>query len=99
MTVPVFRFMHPAVEEAAAMSGSNACCTLIHVTLRLAWQGILAASIFIFSIAFATLDVPAIIGWSNRVYTYSTYLLTLISSTGGMPEYGGVAALSAPMLI
>ena len=45
------------------------------VTLPLAWPGILAAAIYIFTIGFAAFDVPAIIGWGNRIFTFTTYLV------------------------
>ena len=93
MTAAVFRAMDPALEEAAYMSGANFRKTAIAVTLRLAWPGILAASIYMFTIGFAAFDVPAIIGWGNRKYTFSTYLLVLLDSREGAPRYGIVAAL------
>ena len=99
MTVAIFRSINPSLEEAAAMSGAGALSTLRRITLRLAWPGILAASIYIFVIAFAALDTPAIIGWGNRVFTFGTYMLDLVSGHGGMPEYGSVAALTAPLVL
>jgi iron(III) transport system permease protein len=99
MTVAIFRAIDPSLEEAAAMNGGTPLSTLWKITLRLAWPGILAASIYIFVIAFAALDTPAIIGWSNRVFTFGTYMLDLVSGRGGLPEYGTVAALAAPMVL
>ena len=64
------------------------------MTLRLAWPGILAAGIYIVMIGFAAFDVPAIIGWSNRIYTFSTYLLLQVNPGEGLPQYGRAAALS-----
>lgn len=93
MTAAVFRAMDPALEEAAYMSGANYRKTGWMITLRLAWPGILAASIYMFTIGFAAFDVPAIIGWGNRKYTFSTYLLVLLQSSDGLPKYGLVAAL------
>jgi iron(III) transport system permease protein len=54
----------------------------------------MAASIYIFTIGFAAFDVPAIIGWSNRVFTFSTFLYLLISPQDVLPRYGVAAALS-----
>ena len=98
MTAAVFRAMDPALEEAAEMAGANGPSVGRRITLRLAWPGILAAGIYIFTIGFAAFDVPAIIGWSNRVFTFSTYLLVQLSPTGGAPEYGHVAALSTVVI-
>ena len=94
MTAANFRAMDPVLEEAAAMSGARPLRTWFRVTLRLAWPGILAASIYIFTIGFAAFDVPAIIGWSARTYTFSTYLLSLLNANEALPEYGTPAALS-----
>ena len=69
------------------------------VTLPLAWPGIMAASIYIFTIGFAAFDVPAIIGWSNRIFTFSTYLYLLISPQDVLPRYGVAAALSTVVMV
>jgi iron(III) transport system permease protein len=98
MTASVFRAMDPALEEAAQMSGAPWRRTFRLVTLPLAWPGVLAAGIFIFTIGFAAFDVPAIIGWSNRVFTFSTYLVLQLSPTDALPRYGLAAALSVLML-
>ena len=98
MTAAVFRAMDPTLEESAQMSGARPRTTMWQITLPLAWPGILAASIYIFMIGFAAFDVPAIIGWSNRIYTFSTYLLLQLSPTEALPRYGGAAALSVLMI-
>lgn len=65
MTAAVFRSLDPALEEAAQTSRAGALATLRRITIPLAWPGILAASIYIFTIGFAAFDVPALIGWST----------------------------------
>jgi iron(III) transport system permease protein len=95
MTAAVFRAMDPALEEAAAMAGAKPWQSWLRVTLRLAWPGVLAAAIYIVTIGFAAFDVPAIIGFSARIYTFSTYLLALLNAHGGLPQYGTAAALSS----
>jgi molybdate transport system permease protein len=67
--------------EAAAVSGLNAWRIFWRVELPLAWPGVLAAGIYIFTIGFSAFDVPAIIGWSNRIFTFSTYLVLQLSPT------------------
>ncbi|MGH7090013.1 MAG: ABC transporter permease [Stellaceae bacterium] len=98
MTASVFRAMDPALEEAAEMAGAGFVRRLAQVTLRLAWPGILAAGIYVFTIGFAAFDVPAIIGWSNRIFTFSTYLVLQLDSTRGLPQYGLAAALSSVLI-
>jgi iron(III) transport system permease protein len=94
MTAAVFRSMDPTLEEAAAMHGAGAWRVLRRITVRLAWPGILAAAIYIFMTAFAAFDVPAIIGWGNRIFTFTTYLYLLLNPQDTLPRYGLAAALS-----
>src|SRR5712671_3354256 len=94
MTAAVFRSMDPTLEEAAEMHGAGAWRVLRRITVRLAWPGILAAAIYIFMTAFAAFDVPAIIGWGNRIFTFTTYLYLLLNPQDALPRYGLGAALS-----
>ena len=94
MTAAVLRSIDPALEEAAVISGARLRGTMRTITLPLAWPGILAACIYIFTIGFAAFDVPAIIGWANKTFTFSTYLFLQLGLAEGAPRYGAVAALS-----
>jgi iron(III) transport system permease protein len=94
MTAAVFRSMDPTLEEAAEVHGAGPWRVLRRITVRLAWPGILAASIYIFMTAFAAFDVPAIIGWGNRIFTFTTYLYLLLNPQDTLPRYGLAAALS-----
>ena len=99
MTAAVFAAMDPALEEAAQMSGANPWRTLRRVILPLASPGILAAAIYIFTIGFAAFDVPVIIGWGNRIFTFSTFLYLLVSPQDVLPKYGVAAALSTVVMV
>ncbi len=99
MTAAVFRAMDPALEESAEMSGAKYWNIARKVTLPLAWPGILAAGIYIFTIGFAAFDVPAIIGWSNRIFTFSTYMVLQLNPDDELPHYGTAAALSTLVII
>jgi iron(III) transport system permease protein len=99
MTAAVFRAMDPALEECAQTCGAGRLAVARRVTLRLAWPGILAAGIYIVMIGFSAFDVPAIIGWSNRIFTFSTYLLLQVNPGEGLPQYGRAAALSAVIMV
>lgn len=98
MTAVVLRSLDPSLDEAASMSGANQWQILRRVTVPLAWPGVLAASIYVFTIGFAAFDVPAILGLTNRIFTFSTYVYLQVNPTDGLPEYGGVAALSVFMV-
>jgi iron(III) transport system permease protein len=99
MTAAVFRSMDPTLEEAAEMHGAGPWRVLRRITVRLAWPGILAAAIYIFMTAFAAFDVPAIIGWGNRIFTFTTYLYLLLNPQDALPRYGLAAALSTVAMV
>src|SRR6185437_11276374 len=99
MTAIVFRAVDPALDEAARIGGASVWQSLRRVTIPLAWPGVLAASLYIFTIGFGTFDVPAILGLQARIFTFSTYVYMQISPSDGLPEYGGVATLSVFMLV
>lgn len=94
MTASSFRAMDPKLEEAAEASGASTTRTLLTVTVPLIWPGILAAGIYIFTVGLSAFDVPAIIGWSNRIFTFSTYMYLLVSPQEGLPRYGAGATFS-----
>ncbi len=94
MTAAVFRSMDPTLEEAAQMHGARPWTVFRRVTLPLATPGVVAASIYIFMTGFAAFDVPAIIGWGNRTFTFATYLYLLLNPSDVLPRYGLAAALS-----
>jgi iron(III) transport system permease protein len=98
MTASVLRAIDPNLEESAQMAGAGFAAIMRRVTLPLAWPGILAAGIYIFTIGFAAFDVPAIIGWSNKIFTFSTYLVNELAPADGLPAYGPAAALSTVMI-
>lgn len=98
MTAAVLRAADPTLEESAQIAGASMRSTLWRVTLPLAWPGVLAAAIYIFMIGFSAFDVSAIIGWSSRIYTISTYLVVLLTPSLGLPRYGVAAALSVLLI-
>jgi iron(III) transport system permease protein len=98
MTAAVLRAIDPTLEESAQMAGAGFAAIMRRVVLPLAWPGILAAGIYVFTIGFAAFDVPAIIGWSNKIFTFSTYLVNELAPADGLPEYGPAAALSTVMI-
>jgi iron(III) transport system permease protein len=99
MTAASFRAMDPLLEEAAQMSGAALWPTLRHVVLPLALPGILAATLYISTIGIGAFDVPAIIGLSNRIFTFSTYLFFKANPMEGLPDYGLPAAFGAVMIV
>ncbi len=100
LTVRLFGAMNPALEEAAKVHGMSLATSLRRITLPLAQPGILAATIYIATIAIATFDVPAILGLGNRVYLLSTFVYIKANPFGtGVPEHGVTAATGALMIV
>jgi iron(III) transport system permease protein len=100
LSVQTFRAMNPSLEEAARVHGMGLWSTLRKVTLPLARPGILAALIYILTIAIATFDIPAVIGMGNRTYVLSTYLFLKSQPLGASaPDYGVTAALGMFMIL
>ena len=97
MTAAALRAMDPALEEAAATSGARPWQAAWRVTLPVLWPALLAAAIYVATIGFAAFDVPAILGLSRRIFTFSTYVFWVLTPSEGAPEYGSVACLSVLM--
>ena len=98
MTAVVMRSMDPALEEAAAISGAKPWQAMWRITARVLLPGLLAAAIYIATIGFAAFDVPAILGLTRRIFTFSTYVFWVLTPSEGAPEYGSVATLSVIMI-
>jgi iron(III) transport system permease protein len=98
MLAGALRAMDPALEEAGLMSGAGPAALLRRVTLPVLRPALLSAMIYVWMIAVGTFDVPAIIGWGNRIFTFSTYIYLLSSPQDVLPRFGAAAALSSMML-
>jgi iron(III) transport system permease protein len=92
MVAATFRSTNPELEEVAAVHGIGIIRSLFRVTLPLVFPGILAAAIYILTIGIAAFEVPAVIGLSNRVFTFSTFLYTQVHPQEGAPRYDLAAA-------
>ncbi|HLY65660.1 MAG TPA: ABC transporter permease subunit, partial [Chloroflexota bacterium] len=99
MTSASLRAMDSSLEEAAETSGASFLGRMRRITLPLAFPAILAAGLYVVPIAFSAFDVPLIIGLSNRILTFSTYLYTKTNPQQGLPEYGIPAAFSSLMMV
>jgi iron(III) transport system permease protein len=99
LTAASLRSMDSYLEEAAQMSGARFGSTLRHVLLPLAWPGLLASGLYVFTIAIGAFDVPLVIGMSNRIYTFSTYLYVMANPLNGEPRYGLIAAFASFMVV
>ena len=99
LTSASLRSMDSHLEEAAQMSGARFGSSLRRVLLPLAWPGLLASGLYVFTIGIGAFDVPLVIGMSNRIYTFSTYLYVMSNPLNGVPRYGAVAAFASFMIV
>ncbi|MGH7817573.1 MAG: ABC transporter permease [Candidatus Binatia bacterium] len=99
MVVATYRTMDPSLEEAARVHGLGIFRTLRYVTLPLTVPGIIAASIYVFTIGLSAFEVPAIIGMSNKIFTFSTYIFYKIQPFEELPSYGTAGAVSSLLIV
>ena len=98
MMSATFRAMDPALEEAAEVHGLTFFQSLRKVTLPLVFPGMLTAAIYILVIGISAFDIPAVIGLSNRVFTFSTLLYLVVQPSEAMPRYDLAGATAVLMI-
>jgi iron(III) transport system permease protein len=96
---PSYRALHPALEEAARVHGMSLYHTLRRVSIPLVFPATLAAAIYIVTISIAAFEVPAVIGLSDRIFTFSTLVYFEANPQDGFPDYGPISALSSLMIL
>lgn len=99
MSSAAFRAIDNSFDDAARMCGARTGAVVRHILLPLARPALVAAAIYVFTVGFGTFDIPAIIGWANRIFTFSTYLYLVANPQDGIPEYGQAAAMSSVFLV
>jgi len=95
----VLKTMDASLEEAALTAGATPRETVARVTLPLIRPGIMAAGIYVLMIGFASFDIPAVIGLSQRIYTFSTFIFQQMDSDKEAPDFGDPATLSVMMVV
>jgi iron(III) transport system permease protein len=99
MIVATYRTMDPSLEEAGRVHGLKILKTLRYITLPLTFPGILAAAIYIFTIGLSAFEVPAIIGMSNKIFTFSTFIFYKMQPLEELPNYGVAGAVSSLLVV
>lgn len=99
VAAPSLSAVDPALEESAEVHGLKMWSRLTSVTLPLIAPALIAASLLTFMVSLAVFDIPAVLGLSNKIVLYSTYIYNLVNPNGGMPLYEIAAASSVPMLL
>ncbi len=83
LSLVAFHSIDPALEEAAAVTGSSPVRTFWRITARLASPGLFAAALIVFLDAFQSIEVPALIGLRAGIPTLST---AVYEATEGTPS-------------
>lgn len=98
LTGASLRSMDATLEDSAQMCGADLLTRLRRVTVPLALPGLLGAAIYVLTIALSSFDVPLVIGISNRIYVFSTFLYSQVQRFEGAPAYEVAAAFSFFMI-
>jgi iron(III) transport system permease protein len=98
MISAAMRSMNPALVEASSVHGVSKLKTLLRVELPLVWPALFSAVIWMFTIALAAFDVPAVIGMANNIFTFSTAIYFMINPVEGLPRYGLCGAYGTIMV-
>ncbi len=100
MLLPALMGMDASLEEAAYLSGASKVRTFFRVNLPLAAPALVAAAIFVFVLSFALFEVPAVLGFPDGIFVFSTMLYFLVYlQEGALPEYGLAAAYGSIVVI
>ncbi|HZP96473.1 MAG TPA: iron ABC transporter permease [Candidatus Limnocylindria bacterium] len=94
LTGASLRSMDASLEDSAQMCGAGFLTRLRAIILPLVLPGLVGAAIYVVTIALSSFDVPLVIGLSNRIYVFSTYLYTQVQRFEGPPAYEVAAAFS-----
>jgi len=93
------RSMNPALEEASGTSGATPFTTFRRVTLPMLLPGLLAPLILITLITAEQFELPLMIGLPSRIIVFSYRIYFELNPAGGLPNYGGAAAVSLPFVL
>jgi iron(III) transport system permease protein len=93
------RTMNPALEEASGTSGAAPLTTFRRVTLPMLLPGLLAPLILITLITAEQFELPLMIGLPARIIVFSYRIYFELNPAGGLPNYGGAAAISLPFIL
>ena len=92
------RSMNPSLEEASSTSGGSPARTFFRVTLPVLLPGILAPVILTLLITLEQFEMPLIIGLPARINVFAYRVWYELNPSGGLPNYGGAAAVAVPFL-
>ncbi len=98
MLAPMVRAIDSSLEEAAHIAGLGKLRTLRRIILPISLPGILAVAIYIVGTAIAVFEVPAIIGFPQRIFVLSSAIYDATNPEQFMPQYGLAATYGMTIL-
>jgi iron(III) transport system permease protein len=92
------RSMNPQMEEASGASGASPLTTFWRITMPVLLPGVLAPVILVTLITLEQFELPLIIGLPAHINVFAYRIFSELNPAGGLPNYGGAAAISLPFL-
>lgn len=99
VAAPSLAAVDPALEESAEVHGLRMWSRLTSITLPIITPALVASALLTFMVSLAVFDIPAVLGLSNKIVLYSTYIYNLVNPNSGVPLYEVAAASSTPILV
>lgn len=96
---PSFRSTSSQLLEASEVHGLSTWTRFWRIEFPLMRPAVISTGIYVFMVAVSSFDIPAFLGLSSRVYTFTSYLYQVTSPQGGIPAYGQAAALTMMVLL
>lgn len=98
--LPALMALDASFEEAAYLSGVSKARTFFRVNLPLALPALVAGGIYILVLASTLFEVPAVLGYPNRIFVFSTMIYFLVSApSSDLPAYGLAAAYGSLIVL
>ncbi|MFN8058976.1 MAG: iron ABC transporter permease [Vicinamibacterales bacterium] len=92
-----FRGLDPSFEDASALSGAGPWTTLRRVTIPVLLPATLALAVVLTTLTLEMVELPLAIGTPGGVRVFSTWMFLAMNQAGLLPDYGFVAAATAPV--
>ncbi|MGN8027210.1 ABC transporter permease [Microbacterium sp. 22242] len=93
------RNMDGSLEESARTAGASAFTVVRRITLPLVTPALLSSFMFVSTIALSALDVPLVLGLSNRTLVFSSFLYLQANPAAGISDYGVSTAFSSILIV
>jgi iron(III) transport system permease protein len=97
MSISVFSSIDASLEEAASIAGYGKFSVFRHITLKLAWPGILGALLLIFIRVISSFEVAQLIGTPAHIFVFVSQIYAALQSFP--PNYGQASVIGDVLLV